>query len=40
LLNKETLTNDEISDIKEKKYLRKELLIQLDELKIKIDVYK
>lgn len=40
LLNKETLTNNELNDIKEKKYLRKELLNQLDELKIKIDVYK
>jgi hypothetical protein len=40
LLNKEILGYDELNDIKEKKYLRKKLLIQLEKLKIKIDVYK
>jgi hypothetical protein len=40
LLNKEILTNDELNDIKKKKYFRKKLLNQLDEIKIKIDVYK
>ena len=40
LLNKEILKNNELNDIKEKKLIRKKLLIKLDELKIKIDIYR